>query len=46
VLFLIKENYDKSDIKAHIFYRYEESLTNGVLGGIPHLKTLIVEDEE
>lgn len=46
MLFLTKENYDKSSIKGHIFYRYEPSLTNGVSGGIPHLKTFVVEDEE
>jgi phosphatidylserine/phosphatidylglycerophosphate/cardiolipin synthase-like enzyme len=33
-------------MRGRIFHKYEESPSNGVAGGIPHLKTIIIEDEE
>lgn len=40
------ENYAKCELKKQIFYRYEPSAFNGVEGGIPHLKTIVVHEEK
>jgi hypothetical protein len=46
VLCLSGENYAKCDLKGQIFHRYEPSEFNGVAGGIPHLKTIVVQEKD
>jgi hypothetical protein len=46
VLFLKKENYYKSELKKEVFYYYEPSDRNHVKGAIPHLKTVVIENQD
>ncbi len=41
-----KENYYKSELKKEVFYYYEPSERNYVKGAIPHLKTVVIENQD
>lgn len=45
VLFLTEANYQKSEYKKRIFYKFDTNSKNPILGCIPHLKVVIIEDE-
>ena len=46
MLFLTEANYQKSEYKKKIFYKFDTNSKNPILGCIPHLKVVVIEDEE
>ena len=41
-----KDIYNQSENTNYLFYKYQTKNSNGAEGSIPHLKTIIVEEED